>query len=290
MSARSNSWRSVSEPAPRGGRGTGSAEMIVGAAVSLGALLAGLALLSGLARLGAGAAEAAERDVGARWALGRMVREASRAGIGVCPGGEADCPDEAVELLETGVLAIRGDLDRDDPERAAAPESLLAGRFARVDTANDEVVVFAVRPAGVAPSATFMADMDGTARATLADGTPVARRDGVVEEIDAGPAALDGRAARGTLYRISFVDDARLFGTSRFRVAEPLLDGVEAFRVEAFDAEGRAVAPCGGADDAASRACRAAVRRIRLSLTVAADHAAARTLSAEVALPRAGDR
>ncbi len=263
--------------------GFSSLEALVGAVLALVAVAASLALVRGLQRLAVYSARDAERAAAAAWALDRAVREVERAGLGVCPGREPSCPDEAIELFDEGVLAVRGDLDRDDPSLALAPETALAGEFARVDTGNDEVVVFLRRSRGRA-RARFEADLDGSARVSVSPGIAVAPRDGAVEPIDAGPADGPGDGERGTLYRVTFVNDARYLGTSRFRVVEPLADDVLDFRVRAWDAGGRPIAACGGGDDPTSRTCRAAIRRIALELVTGGVGRAPKTFRREVAL------
>ncbi len=270
-------------------RGFGSPEAIVGAALAFVALLAALAAAQGLTRLGAVAAARSAGALGAGWALDRLAREAARAGHGVCPGGEPSCPDEAVEFLGAAAIALRGDLDGDDPAASAWPEPWLRGD-GRARTGNDEVVVYLLRPPGRADGPLlFDADLDGPDRVTLPDGTLLARRDGAVASVDAGPASAGGETRGGTLYRVTFVHDARHAGSGRFRVAEPLLDDVTRFAVRAWDAAGAPVAACGGADDAAARACRAAVRRVEVRLEVRDE--AGRTAGAvrEVALALAPD-
>ncbi len=264
-------------------RGFTSIEALVGLAVALSAIATTLVLVRGLQQLAVRAARDADRAAAAQWALDRIAREVARAGLGSCPGREPGCPDEPVELLERGWIGVRGDLDRDDPALAAEPESSLAGAFARTDTGNDEVVVFLRRGRGLArPS--FDADLESSGRATTAAGEEVAPRDGRVEPIDAGPADLPGEGGRGTLYRVTFVNDARRIGTGRFRVVEPLVDDALDFAVRAWDGRGVPLAPCGGRDDAAARACRGAVRRIALELTVGRAGGRQQTFRRELAL------
>lgn len=269
-------------------RGAAALDTILGAALALFAVAAALALANGTVRLGALASAAAETSVAGDRALARIAREVERAGLGVCPGGEPLCPDEAIELLEDDALGVRGDLDLDDVARSRRPESDLAGTFARVRTGNDEVTVYLLRGPG-ATRTTFEADLDGPDRVTLADGTVVARRDGVVGAIDAGPrdAAV---GAGGTLYRVTFTDDVRHAGSGRFRVVEPLADGVTALRVTAYDAGGAVVAACGGLDGAAARAARAQVRRVGLALELVDERGRALRLARDIALPHAGAR
>jgi hypothetical protein len=248
-------------------RGFTSIEALVGVAVALSAIAAALVLVRGLQQFVVRAARDADRAAAAQWALDRIAREIARAGVGTCPGRESACPDEPLELLEDGWIGVRADLDRDDPGLAAEPERALAGAFARTDTGNDEVVVFLRRGRGLA-RATFEADLESSGRATTASGEEVAPRDGHVERIDAGPADVPGEGGRGTLYRVTFVNDARYIGTGRFRVVEPLADDAIDFAVRAWDARGAPLAPCGGHDDTAARTCRGAVRRVALELTV----------------------
>jgi hypothetical protein len=170
------------------------------------------------------------------------------------------------------------------PEIGLTPA--LAGAFARTDTGNDEVVVFLRRGRGLA-RATFEADLESAARATTAAGDEVAPRDGRVERIDAGPADLPGEGGRGTLYRVTFVNDARHLGTARFRVVEPLADDAIDFAVRAWDARGVPVAACGGGDDAAGRGCRARVRRLALELTVGRAGGRQQTFRREIAVGEA---
>jgi hypothetical protein len=273
-----------------GQRGAGAVEAVVGAAVGLLVVLAGLGLLRGMARLADRVVAADEQAAAAAWALDRVAAEIARAGIGVAPADEPPCPDEAVELLDTGALVVRGDLDADAPAERDDPESYLAGHFAAVPTANDEVVGFLRRAGsrGGRRRALFEADLDGPDRVVLADATLVARRDGRVETIDAGPWAEPDGAA-GTLYRVSFVHDARHAGTGRFRSVQPLVDQVLAFEITGLDSSGRPVGACGGSDDPASRSCRHSVVAIELALTFAARESR-RTLVRRVALAARGRR
>jgi hypothetical protein len=260
-----------------------SVEALVGVAVALSAIAASLVLVRGLQQLAVRAARDADRAASAQWALDRVARELARSGLGACPGREPGCPDEPVELLDSGWIGVRADLDRDDPALAADPEQALAGAFARTDTGNDEVVVYLRRGRGLARAA-FDADLESSGRVTTAAGEVVAPRDGQPEGIDAGPADLPGEGGRGTLYRVTFVNDARHLRTARFRVVEPLVDDALDFAVRAWDARGAPVAPCGGRDDAAARACRAAVRRVALELTVGRAGGRQQTFRREVAL------
>jgi len=276
----------VRETAHRRGvvaRGFTSAEALVGLAVALSAITTSLVLVRGLQQLAVRAARDADRAAAAQWALDRIAREIARAGLGACPGREPGCPDEPLELLDDGWIGVRADLDRDDPALAADPEGALAGVFARTDTGNDEVVVFLRRGRGLARAA-FDADLESSERATTTAGQEVAPRDGRVESIDAGPADLPGEGGSGTLYRVTFVNDARHIGTVRFRVAEPLVDDALDFAVRSWDARGVPLGPCGGRDDAASRACRAAARRVALELTIGRAGGRQQTFRREIAL------
>ncbi len=244
-------------------RGFASAEALVGAALGLVTVLAALSLASGLARVADRQIARDDRALGARWALERMAADVVAAGRGVDAGAG---PDEALELLEPWAVGLRGDLDGDEPDEARDPETRLdpAGGF--IATGNDEVVVWLRRTRGRARIARFDADLDSADRVTLPDGRLLARRDGVVETVDAGPAAAEDDPRIGVLYRVHFVDDARRFGTGRFRVVQPVLSGVVSFRVTGLDAAGNDVGACGGADDAAARTCRGAVRALRVEL------------------------
>ncbi len=257
-----------------GARGFVAAEMIVGVGLALGVILGALSLARSTLILGNEVSERSEQSAAACWALDRMAGELARAGLGF--GRDPACPDEAVELLTETAIVFRADLDADEPGAREVPEALLTGHFPIVSTANDEVVAYLLRTGtrGGQERALFEADLDAPGRVRLADGTPVARRDGLVEEIDAGPLAgptetgpsAGGRL--GTLYRVTFVHDARRAGTGRFRVAQPLLDRVRAFRVRAVDEIGHTLSPCGGADTPGARRCRARIRRIVLELEI----------------------
>lgn len=251
---------------PSGSGGFGAAESIVGLGLALGVILAALILARGVLVLGHGVSIKTGREVAAAWVLDRIGQEIVQAGVGV--GIVEGSPDEAIEYLTGGAVGVRGDLDGDDRLERERPEQWLTGHFPLVPTANDEVVLFLRRVGsrGGSERARFDADLDSDDRVTLTDGTLLARRDGVVEEIDAGPYAGAGDARAGTLYRVSFVHNARRAGSGRFRNVQPMLDKVTAFRVTAFDAENRALDPCGGADDAASRICRARVRRVAIEV------------------------
>ena len=243
--------------------GFASAEALVGAALGLATVVAALSLASGLARVADRQIAHDDRALGARWALERVAADVVAAGRGVDASAG---PDEALELLEPWAVEIAAQPDGDEPDAARDPEAQLdpAGGF--VATGNDEVVVWLRRTAGRARVARFDADLDSPDRIALPDGRLLARRDGVVETIDAGPAAAEDDARTGVLYRVHFVDDARRFGTGRFRVVQPVLSGVVSFRVTGLDASGGEVGTCGGADDAAARNCRAAVRALRVEL------------------------
>ncbi len=262
---------SALRPRKKAPRGFATPEALAGVLLALVAVVGALAAARGLLKLGAVAMAGAEQTLSATWALERMAHEIGRAGLGVRPGAAADCPDEALEYLDAGAIAVRGDLDGDDPTTAFIPERWLTGRFPLVPTGNDEVVVYLLRPSGreATRNVTFEADLDSDQWAYLPDGTPVARRDGIVERIDAGPAANGEQIRGGTLYRVTFTVDARYAGTSRFRVTEPLLDDVVLFRVEGRDDNDASLPACGGLDAADARACRAAARRIVLDLGVA---------------------
>lgn len=259
--------------AGRGGRDRGfvSPETLVGLLLALGAMLMALTLARGCLVLAESVAGDATDAGGALWALDRIAAEVGRAGLGVPPAGAAGSPDEGVELLEAGAVGVRGDLDGDDRALAHDPEDQLAGVFPIVTTGNDEVVVFYRRAGsrGGSERAVFEADLDSSDRIELADGSLLARRDGLVESIDAGPFARVEDERAGTLYRVSFVHDARRAGSGRFRVTQPLLDRVRSFRVRAYDDSGAEVAPCGGGDGPSVRACRASVRRFVLELVMA---------------------
>lgn len=262
-------------------RGMATPEALVGVLVALFAVLSALALARGLVQLGSRTAVDAEGALERAWALDRIVREVSRTGLGVCPAGP--CADEAIELTAAAALVVRGDLDGDDRERAADVEPWLSPSGAVVPTGNDEVTAYVLR-GGTDSDLVFEADLDSVDRITLPDGTLLARRDGVVEPISCGDASGSADVVRGTLYRVTFTLDARWAGTGRFRVVEPLAENVTRFAVEAFDAPGAALSPCGGADDAAARACRAAVRRVRITLCGAAAPWTSRCIAREVAL------
>lgn len=244
--------------------GFGAADALVGLLVAMLALAAVLAGARGVLRLGQVIARRADHEAGAAWAVERIAREIARAGVGVCPQGP--CPDEALEFVAAHAIAVRGDLDGDDRAAAAWPEAALDPAGAPVPTANDEIVVFLLRGAGHVESVTFEADVDSVDRVAGPGATLLARRDGVAEPVDAGPAAT-GDTPGGTLYRVSFSNDARDRGTARFDSAQPLADGVRAFRVRAVDAAGNPRA-CGGSDTPAARACRAAVRLVEVELEV----------------------
>ncbi len=267
-------------PTGAGERGTTLAGALVGLLSGSIALLAALALARGFLRLESCLAGGAGARLGGAAALSRVAEEIARAGAGVPPGGV----DEAIELLEDWAIGVRGDRDGDLPARALDPERWLDPAGAVVPVANDEVVVFLRRNAGGGGRhrARFRADLDSPDRVELPDGTLLARRDGLVDEIDAGPAAGDEDSSPGTLYRVTFVHDARRAGTGRFRVVEPLLDRVTGFRVTARDRRGRVVPPCGGEDTPSSRSCRARVARVRVELVVDDGRGGGTTLALEV--------
>lgn len=266
-------------------RGFGSVEMIVGAALSLGTVLAALTLTQGLTRLTTNVQDAESRRLSARWSLDQIVRAIQQAGIGVCPGHDPACSDEPIEFFAPELLVLRGDRDRDDPAAARVPETLISGRVGDVLTGNDELLAFTRRASSRNDTAIFAADLDSADHVPMPDGAPVARRDGVVESIDVGGMQAADDPRDGTLYRVAFVNDARSFGTGRFRISEPLADGVGSLRFEAFDRNDLPVADCGGADDAPARACRASIKRIRVSLTLRQRASRRVTLSADAVLP-----
>ncbi len=268
---------------PRAGEGGATlAGTVVGLLVGTLVLLGALALARGFVRLEAGLAAGGGARLGAGAALARVVDAICRAGAGVPAGGV----DEAVELLEPWAIAVRGDRDGDLPGRALDPERWLDPAGGVVPVANDEVLVFLRRNAGGGGRhrARFEADLDSPDRVSLPDGTVLARRDGLVEDIDAGPAAGGEDPSPGVLYRVTFVHDARRAGTGRFRVVEPLLDRVTGFRVSARDRAGREVGPCGGGDALAARACRARVARVRVELAVEDERGGVTHLSVEAAV------
>lgn len=265
-------------------RGFGGAETIVGMALSLGAVLAALTLTQGLTRLTTNVQDTEARRLSARWSLDQVVRAVQRAGLGVCPGHDPRCTDEAIEYFAPDCLVLRADLDRDDPAAARQPETLIGGRVGEVSVGNDEVIAFMRRAASRNNAARFDADMDSTDRATMPDGTPVAVRDGLVESIDIGGSQPIDDPRDGTLYRVSFVNDARTFGSGRFRVSEPLADAVSGLRFDAFDRGGNPVAACGGSDDSAGRACRASIYKLRMTVTLRQRASRRVTLTADAVL------
>lgn len=269
---------------PRGRRSAGfaSPEALVGVAVGCLVLTLGLAAASGLVGLAHRVVDRSFRLTAARWALARMEREVRRAGIGV-----SGPTDEPVEFFTNWALAVRADLDRDEPGLDADPEADLVRAGTPPATANDEVVVFLRRDAkgGGGERVSFQADVDGTDRLARSDGALLARRDGSVEWVDAGPCAAPGAGGAGTLYRVTFVHDARHFGTGRFRVVEPLADGIAAMTVQALDGRGRPLETCGGADDAKGLRCRAAIRQVEIELVVELAGGERESLSRRFALP-----
>lgn len=257
---------------------------LIGVALGLIAALAALTLTRGVVRLAAVEEQQAARRLAARWCLDRIVSAIERAGLGVCGGVPGSCVDEAVEWYGAEALAVRADFDRDDPAEQATPERSLGGPAVQSQTGNDELFVFLRRRTGREPELTLDADLDGSDRITLSDGTLLARRDGAVDSVALGAAQASDDGGLGVLYRISFSHDARWFGTGRFRVTEPLADGAASLRFEGFDRYGAPVAPCGGADDPTSRACRAALRSIRVGLTLAGPDGRTERFSAEARL------
>lgn len=257
----------------KGARGFASAESLVGVALGFAAILAAFALARGVGRLGDAAISEADRGLDARFVLERIARDVARAGMGV----RAGTTEEAIEAQGDGLLALRADLDRDRGVEALRPEDVLdpAGGF--VPIANDEVLVYLRRTPRCRERALFEADLHADDQVVVASGESVARRDDAVEEIDAGPAAASDDTQPGTLYRVHFVNDARHFGTGRFRVAVPLVDGVTEFRVTGLDADGAELPFCGGAEDASARACRANVRAVRVQLAIATRHGLVRS-------------
>jgi hypothetical protein len=264
-------------------RGDALSSMVVGAGLGLLALLSALALARGLAQLTTRVQEREAARVAARWSLDQMASLFLLSGQGVCPGDEPNCPDEAIELLDDHALALRGDLDRDRPGEQDQPERELAGLFPSVPTANDEVVVFLRRSASRDPNVSFEADLDSTDQATLPDGTPVARRDGRVESIDGGAAQTVDDQRAGTLYRISYSHDARLFGRGTSRITEPLADDVTLLRFQGFDRAGGPVSACGGTQTLAAQSCRQRVARLRIDLRIRTRSGDEVELSREVA-------
>jgi len=263
--------------------GFASTEALVGAALALAIVASALGLVRGMMRAVQDLTVETRDAHAARWVLDRIAREAERAGQGVDPGADPGCPDEAVELVTDSAIGLRGDLDADRPSSSRDPEAWLAGRFPIVPTGNDEVVLYLRRTksGGGSGRALFEADLDAPDRVLLGDGTLVARRDGLVETVDAGPHAPVGYTGRGTLYRVTFVHDALKFGSGRFRVVQPLLDDVTGFEVRALDAMGIEIPPCGGLDDPAAVECRASIRRLSLTVRTASGASATR----EVTLP-----
>lgn len=245
-------------------RGIATPEGIIGLFLGFLVLLAGFALAADLMKLGRRAALEAGRRMERDRALQRLVEETAGAGIGVCSGQPVPCTEESVELLAPAGFFIRADLDRDDPEEAAAPELLLGTAF--VPTGNDEVVGYLVRPPrSGGTDLSLDADFISADRTTTPQGE-ISRRDGVVERVDLGRAQEGTIDPPATLYRVTFVHDARWFGSARFRVAEPFLDEVRYFHVEGRNAAGETVADCGGADDAASKSCRCGIRMLSVTI------------------------
>jgi hypothetical protein len=245
-------------------RGFASVETVVGVGLAFTVILASLMLVRGTCRLGSRISVGSDRALAALWALERIAEDLQRAGVGVGRDGV----DERVELHGDGTLGIRADLDRDVLDEAREPEERIGSASAPVTTGNDEVLVFLRRSPDTdhGEPVSFEADMDGPDTETMPDGTPVARRDGVVETVRAGRAMGPDDERSAVLYRVSFVHDADRFGTSRFYSAQPLLERVTSFRVRAVGADGAEVGPCGGEDGPAGRDCRRSIRRVVLEL------------------------
>lgn len=247
-------------------RGFASAEAIVGTAVAFAVILASLSLVRGTCRLGARLGPAADRAVAAEWALEQMAADLEQAWTGVPEGGV----DEGLELVLDGAIGVRADFDGHLPDEALEPESEISPAGGQVTTGNDEVFVYLRRrpddEGGVEES--FLADMDGPDTVTLEDGTEAAVRDGVADTVDVGRVLGPDDERPASLYRVSFVHHADRFGTTRFRSAQPLLDGVTGFRVRVLDRYGAELTACGGGEGTAARACRAAVRRVVLELAL----------------------
>ena len=153
----------------RGGQqtaaGFASVEAVIGVGLAFAVILASLALVRGACRLGSDLSRGSDRSVAALWALECIATDLRKAGLGL---GTAS-PDEAVELFNPGALAIRADLDRDDPDSAQEPEARIAGGSERVTTGNDEVLAFLRRSPdhGYGEETRFWADLEGSCPRTM---------------------------------------------------------------------------------------------------------------------------
>ncbi|GEM_PF-3168063 len=255
-----------------GERGTSSAEFLVGASVGFVVAAAALTLTVGLLSSYAEDSLRAERSAAARWALDVMAEDIAQTGLGVANGRWPAMVDERIEFFERAALGVRSDFDATDDDAARDPEEeILRDAVEAAPTGNDEVVFFLRRRAdgGGMRRILFEADLDSSDRVTREDGTLLARRDGSVEQVSAGPYLEADDRREGTLYRLHFTSNASRFATGRNRVSIPLLDHVVALAFEAFDAEEEPLEPCGGMDDEDARACRASIRGMSMRIEVA---------------------
>lgn len=244
-------------------------EAVVAWALALTVLLGTLGAMSTLRKSYArteARLDAAER---ARMGVDMIAHDLRLAGLGVDPDGAPGRPDEAIEGAWAGAVALRADLDGDDPDERDDPERWIAGAFPSMATGNDEVVVYALRKESGSGGGeiTFEADVFSPTIVTTPAGDRVAARDGAVETVRLPRvvAAAGGAAGAGcTLYRARIANNASLWGTGSAIVWQPLSDSISTLSFRYFDESGEEIAPPGGAESA--RPVRRTIARVEVHL------------------------
>jgi len=231
--------------------GAGLVDALAGVALLAVVAPIALDLLAHTRRLFEGAADRMELQQSVRAAHDVVLRELRLAGLNTDPDGAAGRPDEAIEAAFDGAIVVRYDADRGTPEALVPEAALAAGSpFAAVSTGNDEIVGFVLAKAD-GPSPDVLA--------FVADVVPVPR-DGVLEQVAVPDVALAQEDPPYTLYRVVVKHGAQT--TQR----APVADQVRALRFSYFDRAGLPLAAPGGADDASSRAARAAIGEVRVEV------------------------
>jgi prepilin-type N-terminal cleavage/methylation domain-containing protein len=204
---------------------------------------------------------ATEQQQAVRIAFDKLNADLRMAGYNYNPDGDMNRPDEQIEAAYDTAVTIRADFDAEDTDRNTTPETALAtgGAFTTVSTGNDEIVTYVLaKPDGSSPDTlTFYADLNSP-------------RNGAVQRVDIPHVALVQDNPPYTLYRVT------LSNTDGSPVKTPLVENVRSMTFKYFDQNGvqtngtfdltSAAEDIGGAETAATKAQRAGIRRITLSL------------------------
>jgi hypothetical protein len=229
------------------GRGATLAEATVALALLAVATVLALGLHAQARRSFLTTEDRAATQQSLRAAFDGLLRELRLAGFHHDPDGAG--VDEPIEAAWETALVVRADLDRGTPEAETPEAELAGGACAAVSTGNDEIFGWVLaRPDASGALLDFDADVAGVPR------------DGEVERVVVAGIAREHGDPPYTLYRFAVEDD------SASVTRTPVADGIASLRFEYLDAAGRAVPEPGGADDAGSKAGRASVRAVRVTL------------------------